>query len=276
MTWHRGLAWTAAGITGVVLCTAVWLMAQDPSPAHLLILAAAVILGVVPAAAGVFVAQDRGTGVLGVLLVLPGLNAALLFTEVLAQDVAAPPPGADYVTAASQGTWILLYVVVALPLLFFPEGRLGSRLGRWLFSVILLDAAVFMVTAATAPGPFLPPDESTPHVLGTIPAPLAAILTAVTLPLLPVSLILVVVDLTRRYRASEPGRRRQYRWLIAGSHPAPGDDHGCLGQLRPAGQRRCRRGDRSGHHVPRPAHPDRRRCSDDPTSSTPTGPWWPR
>jgi len=89
VTWHRGFAWTAAGITGVVLCTAVWLTAQDPSPAHQLILAAAVILGVVPAAAGVFVAQDRGTGVLGVLLVLPGLNAALLFTEVLAQDVAA-------------------------------------------------------------------------------------------------------------------------------------------------------------------------------------------
>ena len=213
MTWHRGFAWTAAGITGVVLCTAVWLTAQDPSPAHQLILAAAVILGVVPAAAGVFVAQDRGTGVLGVLLVLPGLNAALLFTEVLAQDVAAPPPGADYVTAASQGTWILLYVVVALPLLFFPEGRLGSPLGRWLFAVILLDAAVFMLTAATAPGPFLPPDQSTPHVLGTMPGPLATALTAVSLPLLPISLILIVVDLTRRYRASEPGRRRQYRWL---------------------------------------------------------------
>ena len=213
MTWHRGFAWTAACITGAVLCTAVWLMAQDPSPVHLLILAAAVLLGVVPAAAGVFVAQDHETGVLGVLLVLPGLNAALLFTEVLAQDVAAPPPEADYVTAASQGTWILLYVVVALPLLFFPEGRLGSRLGRWLFAVILLDAAVFMLTAATAPGPFLPPDQSTPHVLGTMPGPLATALTAVSLPLLPISLILIVVDLTRRYRASEPGRRRQYRWL---------------------------------------------------------------
>ena len=213
MSWHRGLAWTAACITAAVLCTAVWLLAQDPSPVHLLILVAAVLLGAVPAAAGVLVAQGRGTGVLGVLLVLPGLLAALVLTLVLAQDVTAPPPGADYVTAANQGSWILFYVVVALPLLFFPEGRVASRLGRWLVALILLDAAVFIVSAATAPGPFLPPDEATPHVLGTMPGPLAAILTAVALPLLPISLILVVVDLARRYRGSGPGRRRQYRWM---------------------------------------------------------------
>ena len=163
------------------------------------------------------VARDSGTGALGLLLVLPGLLAVLVLTLVLAQDVMTEPPGADYITVATQGAWVLVYVVVALPLLFFPDGRLTSRLGRWLFAVILLDAAVFMVTAATAPGPFLPPDETTPHVLGTMPAALATTLAAVSLPLLPVSLILLVVDLIRRYRASGPGQRRQYRWLALGA-----------------------------------------------------------
>ena len=221
MTWQRGFAWAAACITGAALCTAVWLMSQDPSPVHLLILVAALLLGAVPASSGVVVAHDRGTGVLGLLLVLPGLLAVLVLTLVLAQDVLPAPPGADVVTVAGQGDWVLIYVVLVLPILFFPEGRIGSRLGRWLCAVIVLDAAVFMVTAATAPGPFLPPNQATPHVLGTMPASLTSILTAVTLPLLPISLILVVVDLTRRYRASERGRRRQYRWLSLGASLLP-------------------------------------------------------
>ena len=60
------------------------------------------------------------------LLVLPGLLAALVLTLVLAQDVVAEPPGADYVTVASQGAWVLVYVVVALPLAVLPR-RAGSR-----------------------------------------------------------------------------------------------------------------------------------------------------
>ena len=213
MTWHRRSARTAACGTGVVLCLAVWVVAQDPTPAHLLVLGAALILGTVPAVAGVAVAQGRGTGLLGLLVCLPGLQAALLFTSALAQEVMAPPSWADYEIAASQGTWILFYVVVALPLLFFPDGRVATSLGRWLVALVLVDSAVFIVTAATAPGPFLPPDEATPHVLGTIPGALANVLTAVTLPLLPISLILIVVDLTRRYRAGGLEQRRQYRWL---------------------------------------------------------------
>ncbi len=221
MTWHRGLAWTAACITGAVLCAAVWLAAQDPTPVHLLVLVAAAVLGGVPATAGLLVAESRDTRVLGFLLVLPGLLAALVLTLVLAQDVAAEPPGADYVTVASQGAWMLAYVVLALPLLYFPSGRLASSSSRWLCAVILVDAAVFIVTAATAPGPFLPPDESVPHVFGTMPGALATTLSAVTLPLLPISLILLLVDLARRYRAAGPGHRRPYRWLRLGASLLP-------------------------------------------------------
>ena len=59
---------------------------------HLLILAAALVLGAVPTTAGLLVAHVRDTRVLGLLLVLPGLMAAVVLTLALAQDVTADPP----------------------------------------------------------------------------------------------------------------------------------------------------------------------------------------
>jgi hypothetical protein len=78
VTWHPGLAWTAACITGAIVCAGVWLVAQEPSLVHLFVLVAAVLLGGVPTTAGVLVAQGRDTRVLGFPLVLPGLVAAVV------------------------------------------------------------------------------------------------------------------------------------------------------------------------------------------------------
>ena len=50
-----------------------------------------------------------------------------------------------------------------------------------------------------------------------MPGVLANTLTVVCLPLLPISLMLLVVDLARRYRAAGPEHRRQYRWLRLGA-----------------------------------------------------------
>jgi signal transduction histidine kinase len=221
VTWHRGFAWAVAFITGVLVVAAAWLTTADPTAGHILVLTASVVLGGVAAVSGIVVSRATGTGVLGPLLVMPGLLAALVLTSTLAEDVLPTPAGADYLTAAGQGAWVLVYVVVALPLLFFPAGRLATRLSRGLFALIVADAAVFMTVAATAPGPFLPPDEATPHVLGTMPAGLATALVAVTLPLLPLTLVLLVIDLVRRYRGSDAGRRRQYRWLALGAGLLP-------------------------------------------------------
>ena len=145
-------------------------VADGPGPvaAHLLVLVAAPCSGSVPGTAGLVVAQGRATGGLGLLLVLPGLLAAVV-SPLLAQDVVSPPPGADYVTAASQGPGFCSTWSWPCHCCSSPTAESPRRLGRWLFALILLDAAVFMVTAATAPGPFLPPDEATPHVLGTMP-----------------------------------------------------------------------------------------------------------
>jgi len=203
---------TAAAVLGTA-----WLAVAAPSPGHALVLAVALVLGGVPSAAGLAVSGRRERSLLGPLVVLPGLLAAL----ALFLSLVPPPPGEAYFTAASQGAWVLIYVVVALPLLMFPDGRPSTRGARWLLAWILIDAATFMVTAATAPGPFLPPNEDSPHALGTMPGPLATALSVVSLPGLWISLVLLVVHLVRRYRAADEPRRRQFRWLSLGAGLLP-------------------------------------------------------
>ncbi len=205
----------------MVAVGAAWLVWLTPSPAHAIVLVAAVVLGGVPTAAGLWVARRDAHSALGALLVLPGLLAVLVLTLALAPDEWSTSAGADYLTAGTQGAWVLVYVVVAIPLLFFPDGHLPSHAARWLLALILLDAAVFMTTAATAPGPFLPPNQSSPHALGTMPDTLAAVLSAITLPGLPITLVALVVHLVRRYRGSRPERRRQYRLLALGAALLP-------------------------------------------------------
>jgi len=196
----------------VVLCAAV-LFSASPSVRGGLLLAAAVVVGGTPVLAGILVSRGLADSLLGPLLVLPGFVAALGVLGLFPSVARWTPPGADYVTAASQGDWVLVYVMVALPLLLFPEGRATTRLGRWLLALIIADAALFLVVAATAPGPFLPPDQNSPHVLGTMPATLSGILTAISLPGLPLTLIGLAVHLFRSYRVADDRRRRQFRWL---------------------------------------------------------------
>lgn len=217
VTWQRRLAWAAALLTAAAVLGTAWLAVVTPSPGHALVLTAAIVLGGVPSTAGLAVSARRERSLLGALVVLPGLLATLALFLALVP----PPPGEAYFTAASQGAWVLIYVVVAVPLLMFPDGRPSTRGARWLLAWILLDAATFMVTAATAPGPFLPPNEDSPHVLGTMPGALATALSVVTLPGLWITLVLLVVHLVRRYRVADESRRRQFRWLSLGAGLLP-------------------------------------------------------
>jgi signal transduction histidine kinase len=207
-------------LTAAALVGAIALVAVAPSANHMGLLALAVALAGTPTVLGLLVARRLPGHAMGPLLTLQGLVAALAVIGELSKAVAAGRqlPADAYVTAASQGAWVLLYVPVALLLLFFPDGRLTGRGGRWLLAAVLADAGAFMVLAATAPEQYLPPDESSPHVFGTMPGALANVLTAVTLPGLPVTLLLCLASVLRRFRAADGRRRRQFKWLaLAGA-----------------------------------------------------------
>jgi hypothetical protein len=196
------------------------LFAASPSLRNGLLLVAVVVVGGAPVSAGVLISRRYADNALGPLLALPGLIATLAVVGLFPSVAHWTAPGEDYVIAASQGDWVLAYVVLAVPLLLFPAGRATTRLARWLLAVILADTALFLVVAATAPGPFLPPDEA-PHVLGTMPATLSNVLTAISLPVLPLTLIGLGVPWSRLPGGGRPAADSSGGWRWPA--PASGD-----------------------------------------------------
>jgi signal transduction histidine kinase len=217
------VAVAAVVVTAAVDVVSTALVVTAATTRGILLLGAAVVLGTVPALAGLVVARSQGQGLLGPLLVLPGLLAALVVLgALLPTDSTGSLAGTgDAITVASQGAWILVFVVIALPLLFFPGGRVATRFGRWLVGLILADAAVFMVVAATAPGAFMAPNQDTPHVFGTMPGALATVLTVISLPGLPLTLVALAIHVVGQYRAGDARSRRRLRWPSLGAALLP-------------------------------------------------------
>jgi signal transduction histidine kinase len=168
----------------------------------------AALLAVPASVVALRVEQRRPTGWLGPMLALTGFLPAL----ALLVAVQKRGPVADYAVPLSQGSWALLYLPAALLVLFFPTGRIRGR-DRWLAWAIALDALLFIVVGATYPGPYMSPDEHSPHVFGTLPHPVAVALVAVTLPAILVTLVLTVASLVHRYRRSDAAIRAQMKWL---------------------------------------------------------------
>lgn len=222
MTWPRWLSVFAACLTAAVVFVTGLLAGSDPTPQRSLLFLAALVVGGIPTLSGLWVARYDAGSALSYLLILPGLQAALLCLEGVWTSLdPGRVPGGDYAIVASQGTWVFIYVVIAVPLLFFPTGRLSSRLERLLLGLVVGDAVVFTVVAAVAPGPFLPPNERAPHVFGTLPGVVADVLAGGSLLLLPLTLVAVAVNLFRRHRASVGATRRQFRWLSLGAGLLP-------------------------------------------------------
>jgi hypothetical protein len=209
---------TASAVLGVVVGVVV-----APSAAGAAVLALALALAGTPTVLGLLVARRRPEHAMGPLLAATGLTSALQLSGEAWQAAFPnrPAPGWDYLVATGQGTWVLWFVPIAALLLFFPDGRLSSRANRWLLAALLVDAAVFMVVATTAPGPYLPPNQTSPHVLGTMPAALATVLAAVTLPGLLLVLVLCVASLIRHFRRGDDRLRAQIKWLALAGMALP-------------------------------------------------------
>jgi signal transduction histidine kinase len=204
---------SVAAITAALLAAAGFAAAMNPSVGHVVLLVVALVLSTTSLLAARMVLGAQPTSALGPLLTLPGLVATLALAGQISQTHDTHRFGETYLTAASQGAWVLVYVALAVVLLFFPHGRLETRGDRLLLTVILLDAALFIAVAATAPGPYLAPDQASPHVFGTLPAVVAHIGVAVSLLGLPATLVWLVVRLIRRRRGASERERRQWHWL---------------------------------------------------------------
>jgi signal transduction histidine kinase len=130
------------------------------------------------------------------------------------------PETADLAVALSQGSWMWLYVPLALLVLVYPDGRLPGRRWRIVSYGLPLVAVLFTVGAAMDPNPFPEPYERSDRPLGVLPQEAYPVLLA----LLPVFLALLVacaVAAVRRHRASDEADRIRLRWLALSGLSVP-------------------------------------------------------
>ncbi len=209
---HSAVAVVVA-MTIALVVVAVVSTALHPSTSAAALTAAAIVLSGISAGCAVLLAHDFTGGRIAGAVALPGLVASLALTGEVLNRTVGRLPGDAYVTAASQGGWILVFVVVAVLVLVFPSGRAEGRGARWIRGLLLADAGCFLVIAATVPGPYPAPDQNSPHVFGTMPSALADVGSAITLLGLVFLLVAVVVTTVRRARCAQGRLRRQFAWL---------------------------------------------------------------
>jgi len=166
-------------------------------------------------ALGQVIAVRRPHNPVGALLAFVGLSVAVIPSvetySTAAMTGALPLPG--IVPALDQGSWMLMYVPVALLVLYFPDGRLPGRGWRWVAAGLVTVLVVFDVLAGMAPGPYSPPFENAPHVLGDLPD--GALPFVIALPmLLLIMLIASAASIIGRFRrATQPSERAQLKWF---------------------------------------------------------------
>ena len=176
------------------------------------------LLSVPSLALGLVVAARRPGNPVGALLAFVGFAIAFVpSVETYTDGARVHPeqlPLPALVIVLSQGMWMMMYLPVALLMLYFPDGRTPGPRWRWVPVALVAVFVGFVVLAGMDPEPYPPPDQDAPHALGT--APPAVMLFG--LLLLPGFLGLLIASATAmvlkfRRAAGDPVRRAQVKWL---------------------------------------------------------------
>jgi signal transduction histidine kinase len=219
--WAPLAAWTCAALAAGALAAGIALQTADPDPARRgLGLAVVVALTAPMAAAGVLIARGHPRNAVGPIVAALGLVLALDFAldawagAALRGDVA----GLGWAALLYQEDWILVFGVLALLLLLFPDGRPPGP--RWRPAVALAIAAplIALLLAAFRDAPLDAPYEAVarplPEVVGEGPV-FGAVL------LLGLALVLAAAACIVRFRRSRGVERTQMKWLAAAAATLP-------------------------------------------------------
>jgi signal transduction histidine kinase len=222
VTWPRPAAYAGTALTLAMLVVGWVLCLRYGTTADLGWQVGATALAALPVVTGLLVAHHRPANPIGFLLVLVGASlASLSFSDGLMvaheQDPGAVP---DAVIALGNGSWVWVYVPLALLVLLFPDGHLLSP--RW--RVVLWGIGVlFPPLAAMDPRPFAPPYEDVGRPFGTLPTtPLVDSVGIVLLAGLIAMLVACAVSMRLRYRRAGGVERRQLKWLSLAALTIPG------------------------------------------------------
>jgi signal transduction histidine kinase len=211
-------------VTAAALLAMIALAVRQPN-LDLVQVGLAVVLSIPAAAVGFVVGLRRPDNAIGPLMSLYAAVFALMLGLQGAYDQAVQQrPGSLPVAAASfaleRGSWMALYVPVALILMTFPTGRFLSWRWRWVAVGLIVVTVVFAFIAAMSPAP-LPGPLADQHPFGTAPLWLRAVGWAL-LPVFMALLVASAVSMALRYRRStDPVERAQLRWLGLGAWTLP-------------------------------------------------------
>lgn len=231
-------ATAVAAACGALLLLAAALVTAAPAsrdlPGALATLAVGILISATAAVLGVVVARRGRGGPVGLLLALIGLVTSFVVAREVAWRALADRPGtarslAGLVAALEQSVdWI--FVLVALLLLYFPDGRLPGPRWRPVPFALVACAALDQFVVAFEPAPFRPPlqDLSTPF--SPLPPAVQALGNVAFFGLL--ALVLAcAASLLVRYRRSDPLPRKQIRWIAVAGLGVPLYPLMCLAEI---------------------------------------------
>jgi signal transduction histidine kinase len=211
---------TVAALLGAVAMAVRW-------PDIDLVQVGSTVLLVLPSAVvGLVVGVRRPDNVVGPLIGLQGTVFALMFGWQGAYDnVVLNHPGAlpasPSVAALERGSWMVLYVPVALVMLTFPSGHVLTPRWRWVAGGLVAAATVFTLIATMSPHRLSEPFAGETSPFGPAPTWLRVCGWA----LLPAFLGLLVASaasMVLRHRCSTNSvERAQVRWLALGAWSLP-------------------------------------------------------
>jgi signal transduction histidine kinase len=172
---------------------------------------------------GVLIAVREPRNAVGPLLTLAGLLPVGEETRILRDRVHADAGPLEL--ALTSGTWMVFYLIPALLLLYFPDGRAAGPRWRWIGPTLLLVVAVFEVAAAVDPAPYRAPYQGVAHPF-RVPEKVYLLMGGVGVGLLPIFLGLLVASafsvLVRYHQATSDRLRAQLKWLALGAAFLPG------------------------------------------------------
>ncbi len=221
----RTLTLVLTATTAAVLLGTVALAVRWPD-VDLVQVISTLVLALPSAVVGLLIGLRRRANPVGALMSLQAtVFAVIIGWQGVYDEVVQAHPGALPVSAGcvalERGSWMVLYVPVALILLVFPSGRLLSRRWAWVAGGLFGVTGLFTVIAAMSPRPLPAPYTAYSNPFGTAPQWLRVsgwALLPVFLGLLSASAAAMVL---RHRRTRDSVQRVQVRWLALGAWSLP-------------------------------------------------------
>jgi signal transduction histidine kinase len=224
MGWPRRVAIATCVLTVALLAVAVVFTALAPTTRALVNLIIGLAVAPVAVVLGVIITRRQPANLVGALLALVGLTAAVTVAKETGWVFLAGRPdvlaSVDWLVAVLNDSAAWIFVAVALLLLYFPDGRLPGRRWRWVPPALVVATAVGHAYEAFDTGPFRPPLPDLTHPFGPPPAWLEII----GLPAFVLFLGLVLAcaaSLVVRFRRADRVGRARIKWLALAGFGIP-------------------------------------------------------